>query len=113
MKPILHPTFAVLAFAAMSFFPAFAQQPAAAAASAAKPTAVYADGEVRKVDRDNKKLTIRHGEIKNLDMPPMTMVFGVSPPSLMDKVRTGDKIRFKAVDQGGGNLVVTEIQPAK
>ena len=110
MKPTLLPTLALALIAACSA-PAFAQQATASAASA-KPTAVLADGEVRKVDKENKKLTIRHGEIKNLDMPPMTMVFGVSPASLVDKVKAGDKIRFKAIDTGGGNLVVTEIQSA-
>ncbi|HEY0421167.1 MAG TPA: copper-binding protein [Acetobacteraceae bacterium] len=113
MKSTLFPTLALAVLAACSC-PAFAQQagtPAAAAAKAA-PTAVFADGEVRKVDKDNRKLTIRHGEIKNLDMPPMTMVFGVSKAALVDQVKAGDKIRFKAVDQGGGNLVVTEIEAA-
>jgi Cu(I)/Ag(I) efflux system protein CusF len=104
------PLFA-LALGAASFSPAFAQQATATAAVSAKSTAVFADGEVRKVDKEGRKLTIRHGEIKNLDMPPMTMVFGVSNPALVDQVKAGDKIRFKAIDQGGGNLVVTEIQP--
>jgi len=40
------------------------------------------------------------------------MVFGVSKPAFVDQLKAGDKIRFKAIDQGGGNLVVTEIQPA-
>lgn len=71
-----------------------------------------ADGEVRKVDMDAKKITIRHGEIKNLDMPGMTMVFQVGDPALLSKVKTGDKIRFKA-EKAGGAIVVTDIQPAK
>ena len=111
MKPTFLPLIA-LALGAACLSPAFAQQAAAAATASAKPAAVFADGEVRKVDKESKKLTIRHGEIKNLDMPPMTMVFGVSKPALVDQVKAGDKIRFKAIDQGGGNLVVTEIQPA-
>ena len=70
------------------------------------------DGEVRKIDKDAGKLTIRHGEIKNLDMPPMTMVFTVKDKSLLDAVKAGDKIRFSVVDVGG-KLLVTDIQPAK
>ena len=112
MKPTILPTFALALLAACSL-PASAQQAGAAASASAKSPAFLADGEVRKVDKENKKLTIRHGEIKNLDMPPMTMVFGVSPASLVDKVKAGDKIKFKAIDQGGGNLVVTDIQSAK
>jgi len=71
-----------------------------------------ADGEIRKVDMATKKITIKHGEIKNLDMPGMTMVFQVKDPALLDKVKTGDKVRFKA-EKANGAIVVTEIQPAK
>jgi len=71
-----------------------------------------ADGEIRKVDMDNKKITIKHGEIKNLDMPGMTMVFQVKDPAMLTSVKTGDKVRFKA-EKSGGAIVVTEIQPAR
>jgi len=71
-----------------------------------------ADGEIRKVDKDTKKITIKHGEIKNLDMPGMTMVFQIKDPSILDKVKTGDKVRFKA-EKANGAIVVTEIQPAR
>ena len=71
-----------------------------------------ADGEIRKVDMESKKITIKHGEIKNLDMPSMTMVFQVKDPAMLEKVKTGDKVRFKA-EKAGGAIVVTEIQPAK
>ena len=71
-----------------------------------------ADGEIRKVDKENKKITIKHGVIKNLDMPGMTMVFQVKDPALLDKVKTGDKIRFTA-EQAGSALVVTNIQAVK
>ena len=74
--------------------------------------AQMADGEIRKVDADNKKITIKHGEIKNLDMPPMTMVFQVKDDALLGKVKAGDKIRFKA-EKDGTTFVVTDIQPAK
>ena len=71
-----------------------------------------AEGEIRKVDMDNKKITIKHGDIKNLDMPGMTMVFQVKDPAMLVKVKAGDKVRFKA-EKSGGAIVVTEIQPAK
>ncbi len=69
-----------------------------------------ADGEVRKVDKENKKMTIKHGEIKNLDMPPMSMVFQVRDPALLDKIKPGDKIRFSA-EKLEGAFVVTGIEP--
>ena len=75
-------------------------------------TADMSDGEVRKVDKENKKITLKHGAIKNLDMPGMTMVFGVKDAALLDKIKTGDKVKFKA-EQTGTAIVVTDIQPAK
>jgi uncharacterized cupredoxin-like copper-binding protein/Cu/Ag efflux protein CusF len=71
-----------------------------------------AQGEIRKVDADNKKITIKHGEIKNLDMPPMTMVFQVKDEGMLSKVKAGDKVRFKA-EKSGGAFVVTDLQPAQ
>ena len=68
------------------------------------------EGEVRKVDRETKKLTIKHGEIRNLDMPPMTMVFQVKDAALLDKLKAGDKIRFFAEKTPTG-FVVIELQP--
>lgn len=83
-----------------------------AAPAGAMAMADMAEGEIRKVDLDNKKITIKHGEIKNLDMPGMTMVFQVKDPAMLDKVKAGDKVRFKA-EKASGAIVVTEIQPAK
>ena len=70
------------------------------------------DAEVRKVDKENKKITLKHGVIKNLDMPGMTMVFQVKDASMLDSVIEGDKIKFKA-EQAGSAIMVTEIQSAK
>jgi Cu(I)/Ag(I) efflux system periplasmic protein CusF len=60
-----------------------------------------AEGEVRKID----KITLKHGEIKSLDMPPMTMVFRAEPASLLDKVQVGDKVSFQAAKVGGAYTV--------
>jgi Cu(I)/Ag(I) efflux system protein CusF len=82
---------------------------------AAKPAPAMTDmaeGEVRKVDKDARKITLRHGELKQLDMPAMTMVFRVKDPSMLDKVKAGDKVKFKA-EGSGGALTISEIEPAK
>jgi len=71
-----------------------------------------ADGEIRKVDKDAAKLTIKHGELKNLDMPPMTMVFRVQDKAMLDKVAPGDKVRF-AVEKVEGALTVTALENVK
>ena len=85
---------------------------AATAAKGTTPSADMAEGEIRKVDMDSKKITIKHGPIKNLDMPGMTMVFQTQDAAVLAKAKTGDKIRFKA-DKIGGAFVVTEIEAAK
>ena len=69
-------------------------------------------GEVKKVDKEAQKVTLKHGPIKNLDMPGMTMVFKVADPSLLDKVKAGDTVKFTAEDRGGA-IVVTAIETAK
>jgi len=66
-------------------------------------------GEIRKVDRDNRKITIKHGDIKSFDMPAMTMVFTVTDPVLLDAAKPGDKVRFVVVREGG-KFVVTAIE---
>ncbi|CAG1019916.1 hypothetical protein BURC_04844 [Burkholderiaceae bacterium] len=70
------------------------------------------EGEVRKIDKENRKITLKHGEIKNLEMPGMTMVFQVKEAALLDAVKQGDKVRFKA-ERTSSAIVVTEIEPAK
>lgn len=75
-------------------------------------SADMADGEVRKVDKENKKITLKHGVIKSLDMPGMTMVFQVKDVALLDNLKAGDKVKFKA-EQAGSAIVVTDIQAAK
>jgi Cu(I)/Ag(I) efflux system periplasmic protein CusF len=72
----------------------------------------FTTGEVRKVDKEAKKITIKHGEIRNLDMPAMTMVFQVKDPAVLDRVKAGDKVTFQA-EQVGGVLTVVKIEPVK
>ena len=70
------------------------------------------DGEVRKVDKEQGKLTLKHGPIANLDMPGMTMVFKVADPKMLDAVKEGDKVKF-AADRVNGAITVTAIEVAK
>lgn len=70
------------------------------------------EAEVRKVDKAAKKITLKHGDIKNLDMPPMTMVFQVKDAALLEQVQAGDKVRFTA-DKVGGAYIVLTLEPVK
>ena len=81
----------------------------------AKPSdtvTALASGEVKKIDKDAGKLTIKHGPLANLDMPPMTMVFRVKDTAMLDQVKTGDKIRFVA-EKVNGALTVTRLELEK
>ena len=69
------------------------------------------EAEVRKIDKDAKKLTLKHGPIKNLDMPGMTMVFQVKDMALLEKLAVGDKIMV-SVEQQQGAYVVTAVEKA-
>jgi Cu/Ag efflux protein CusF len=80
--------------------------------SAEAPRSGLADGEVRRVDKAANKISIRHGEIKDLNMAPMTMVYQVKDPALLSQVKAGDKIKFRA-EKSGNNYTVTEIEPRK
>ena len=73
------------------------------------PTADMTDGEVRKVDVDQAKVTLKHADIKSLDMPAMTMVFVVKDKAMLSGVKAGDKVRFKAVNDAG-KYTITEMQ---
>lgn len=88
----------------------------AALAVSAAPFLVHAsdmsEGEIRKVDKEAKKLTIRHGELKNLQMPPMTMVFQVKDAAMLDQVQPGDKIAFVA-EKVDGKFTVTQLDKQK
>lgn len=82
------------------------------AAGAAFASSHLADGEVRKVDKEAGKVTLKHGEIRNLGMPPMTMVFTLKDPAMADQVKAGDKVRFEA-EKIDGKYTVTKIEPAR
>jgi len=78
-------------------------------AQAAPTAAAMSDGEVRRIDKDAGKITLKHGPIPSLDMPEMTMVFRVKDPALLDQVKAGDKVRFTA-DKIGGQYTVVSIE---
>ncbi len=107
-----------LAAAAIAVAAASHAQPAPASAAGhdghhpAAAEAPQSEGEVRKVDKEQGKVTLRHGPLQNLDMPPMTMVFKAADPKLLDGLKEGDKVKFTA-EKVNGAFTVTAIQPAK
>jgi Cu(I)/Ag(I) efflux system protein CusF len=76
--------------------------------------AAMTDGEVRKIDVERGQVTIKHGEIKNLAMPGMTMAYTAKDKALLADLKVGDKIKFTAAKENGKLIVTTiEVQPAK
>jgi len=102
---------AALAASVLAPLGARAQPQAGSVPSHAEHAASMTDGEIRKIDKEAGKVTIRHGEIGHLQMPGMTMVFTAKDPALLDSVKPGDKVRFMVVREDG-KMVVTDIQPA-
>jgi len=70
------------------------------------------DGEVRKIDQEALKITMRHGELKNLGMPAMTMVLRVKDAAMLAQLQVGDKVRF-AADRVDGALIIVQLQKAQ
>lgn len=89
--------------------PSVADSAAQQTPSAAAP---QSDGEVRKVDKEQGKVTLKHGPIANLEMPGMTMVFKVSDPKMLDSIKEGDKVKF-AASKANGAVTVTSIEAVK
>jgi Cu(I)/Ag(I) efflux system periplasmic protein CusF len=64
------------------------------------------------LDKDARKITIKHGPIKSLDMPAMTMVYEVKDAALLERVKAGDKVKFEA-EKIGSAFTLTKIERAK
>ncbi len=97
-QKFLRATLLGLAAGVLALSPALAQTPAAS-------------GEVTRLDKAGGRVTIKHGEIRNLDMPPMTMVFRVRDTGALDNLAVGDKVRFTA-ERIDGTYTVTSISKA-
>jgi Cu(I)/Ag(I) efflux system protein CusF len=109
----------IVFFAAVSLTgAAFAQNSAGhdshhpAGAKAVQASNALTKGEVRKVDKEAGKVTIKHGPLENLGMPAMTMVYRVKDPAMLDRLKAGDKIDF-AADKINGAYTVTQVKPAR
>jgi Cu(I)/Ag(I) efflux system periplasmic protein CusF len=82
-----------------------------AAFSMSSAYAEWASAEIRRVDAPNQRMTLKHGEIKSLDMPPMTMVFYVKDPALLEGLKAQDRIEFQAIVEGKKYFVTAVRKP--
>ena len=67
------------------------------------------DGEVRKLDPEKGLIVLKHGDLPNLGMPPMTMGFDVTDKKMLKGLKVGDKVKFQA-QMIGGKATVTELK---
>ncbi len=114
MKLYKHLFAFLLVFSAAWFTTVYAQDKHHSHADAVSAVSAshLADGEIKKINRDSKKMTIKHGDIKSLDMPGMTMVFQIRDTSLLETFKAGDKVKF-VIEKLDGAFVVTSMQLAK
>ena len=82
------------------------------ALSAAASAQALVDAEVRKVDKPAARITLKHSEIKEYDMPAMTGAYKVREPALLDKVQPGDRVRF-SLDRVNNQYTITKIDVVK
>jgi Cu/Ag efflux protein CusF len=87
------------------------QHGAPAAASRDDPDSL-SEGGVQKVDKDTGKLTIKHGPLNNLGMSAMTMAFKVQDPAMLDQVKVGEQVRFRA-ERANGSLTIVKLEVSK
>jgi len=110
MKTVL--TTLVLGLSLTLGLPAWAGTEHASHSGTADHAGLPSEGVVKKVDKAQGKLTIKHGPLENLDMPAMTMVFRVQDVSWLDQIKPGDNIRFLA-DRVDGVFTVTALEVVK
>lgn len=98
----------------------FTVQPFALAASGhdhggdhtAAQSQALSEGVVKRIDKAASRVTLSHGPIANLNMPGMTMPFRLADPKALDRLKEGDKVRFRAEEKDGG-LVIVRIEVVK
>ena len=111
--PVLVTSLAAVATASMPAWPQATIALAANHATGASDTKEMTSGEVRRIQSDLNVITLKHGAISALEMPPMTMSFKVRDPALLDKVRVGDKVLFRAERARDGTYYVVALEPVR
>lgn len=69
------------------------------------------EGVIKKIDTNTGKITLKHGPIVNLDMPPMSMVFPVEDTALLKGLAKGDTVKFYVVEKDG-KVIIEELEAA-
>ncbi|RQR92604.1 MULTISPECIES: copper-binding protein [unclassified Burkholderia] len=78
---------------------------------AAESHAALTDAEVKKVDAASGKITLKHGALENVGMPPMTMAFKAKDAAMLAEVHAGDKVKVR-VENVNGTLTIVRLVKA-
>ena len=83
-------------------------------AQAAEKAVGEGEGVIKGVDASERKLLITHGPISGaLEMPSMTMAFGVAPGVDLSGLASGAKVKFILSRDAKGLYVIDQIQRVK
>jgi Cu/Ag efflux protein CusF len=78
-------------------------------ASKTSSNAALTDAEVRKVDAETGMVTLKHGALENVGMPPMTMAFKAKNAAMVKQVHEGDKVKVR-VEDVNGTLTIVKLE---
>lgn len=69
----------------------------------------WTKAEVKAVDTEESKITLKHEPLAEFDMPAMTMVFRMVDPAKLEGLAEGDQIEFVAGNENG-QMVVKDLK---
>ncbi len=119
MKKLIAATAAVLAIGALAT-PAFAAGDMSgmdmsgmkmSSDGSAESNAALTDAEVKKVDAATGKVTLKHGALDNVGMPPMTMAFKAKDAAMLAQVHVGDKVKVR-IENVNGTMTIVKLVKA-
>ena len=73
--------------------------------------AALTDAEVKKVDAASGKITLKHGALQNVGMPPMTMAFKAKDAAMLAHAHAGDKVKVR-IEKVDGTLTIVKLVKA-
>ncbi|WP_193101481.1 copper-binding protein [Burkholderia theae] len=73
--------------------------------------AALTDAEVKKVDAATGMVTLKHGALENVGMPPMTMAFKAKDAAMLAQVHAGEKVKVR-VENVNGTLTIVKLVKA-
>jgi Cu(I)/Ag(I) efflux system periplasmic protein CusF len=76
--------------------------------AAASGQAALTDAVVRNVDAAGGMITLRHGALTNVGMPPMTMAFKAKDAAMLKEVKAGDNVKVR-VENVNGDLTIVKL----